>query len=156
MSLTIKDDIQSKEQILESKKISLDVLDAFLGRFIGHGAFRNVYESEQDSTSVIKIELNDSFQNVIENEIWERVKYVDEVAKWFAPVKYISECGTVLIMAKCQPLGNRKVDKIPSFFTDVKDANFGIYKGRVVCLDYGSTLLMEAGMKIKLVKYRPF
>ena len=31
-------------------------------------------------------------------------------------------------------------DKIPSFLTDVKRANFGYYEGRVVCVDYAMTI----------------
>lgn len=142
----------SIDEILANRKVTYDVMDAFLGELIGNGAYRNVYENRLDSKTVIKIETGSTFANAIEFETWQRVCMVTGVSKWFAPIQYISGCGKVLIMAKCKPLKTPPA-KIPSFFTDVKMANFGLYQGRVVCLDYGSHLLMEEGMKLKLINW---
>lgn len=35
---------------------------------------------------------------------------------------------------------------MPIFFTDFKYLNYGFYDGRIVCHDYGTSLIFEHGM----------
>ena len=37
-------------------------------------------------------------------------------------------------------------EKVPSFFTDMKVSNWGIYEGRPVAVDYGVNLLIDRGL----------
>lgn len=121
-------------------------------RKLGQGAYRTVYEFGPDKTKVIKLEGNTSFQNIIEWETWNHVKYTKH-AKWFAPVHSISANGKVLIQSRTKPLSRKKCPKkIPVFFTDLKSENWGKLDGRKVCHDYGSHLLMEKGMSSKMKK----
>lgn len=71
--------------------------------------------------------------------------------KWFAPVVQISPNGRILVMKRTTPLGELP-NSMPAFFTDFKRANYGVYEGRIVCHDYGTTLLMENGMSKRMCK----
>lgn len=116
-------------------------------RELGNGMSRQVFDSLVLPNSVIKIEARSRhFQNVIEYETWERVKD-SPMARWFAPVESISSSGSVLIMAKTEPLRMEELPtKMPRFLCDFKRSNYGLYQGRVVCHDYGTNLLMEYGL----------
>lgn len=120
---------------------------------IGAGMSRNVYSSDVLKDSVIKVEeTRGHFQNILEWEIWNRMQSTVH-AKWFAPCEWISPNGLLLVMAKTTPLEKDKYPKeLPAFFTDIKYANFGLYKGNFVCHDYGFTLLMERGMSKRMQK----
>ncbi len=118
---------------------------------IGAGVAREVWDSRILIDSVIKVEeTSRSFQNIAEWQVWESVKHT-EFAKWFAPCEHISPCGTVLVMAKTTP-AHKYPDKMPVFLTDLKHANYGMYKGRLVCHDYGLHLLHELGMSNRMRK----
>lgn len=110
------------------------------GYEVGRGVSRVVYECKLDVSAVVKYEFGDCYQNVIEYETWNRV-HGTPACKWFAPVLSMSALGTLLVMAKVAPLGLKDTPSaLPGFFSDVKRSNFGIYKGRVVCCDYGTML----------------
>lgn len=36
--------------------------------------------------------------------------------------------------------------KMPAFFSDFKRTNYGLHNGRLVCHDYGTSLLMQEGL----------
>ena len=133
--------------------VARDFLGLMLGKQIGDGVYREVYESKLDKTKVIKFETGEqSFSNVIEYETWIRVENT-KYAKWFAPVIEISSCGSVLVMEKTSPMSDREYpEKIPAYFTDTKYENFGWLNGHIVCHDYGSHLLMEKGMTSRMKK----
>jgi len=118
-----------------------DALFAFVGEFIGRGQFRCVYEFTLDPKNwVVKTEFADrSFANITEWQLWQDVKDTPG-AKWFAPCRWISPGGTLLIQARTKPLKDQPA-KIPWYFTDRKTENFGTYKSRLVCHDYAMTLL---------------
>lgn len=42
--------------------------------------------------------------------------------------------------------------RLPRFLTDFKPSNFGLFKGAIVCHDYGMNLLRENGMGLTLRK----
>ena len=125
------------------------------GATIGYGAFREVFEYNlrPPGTAVIKVEQKQGmFENVLEFEVWDKVKNT-EFAKWFAPCRRISHSGTWLVQDRTKPLTEKQLpDKVPSFFTDIKRANMGWYKGHPVFHDYGRNLLMERGMTKRMQK----
>jgi hypothetical protein len=116
--------------------------DLVLGDYLGEGMSRKVYKYRLDDNYVIKIEnYADTFQNVREWLIWQEVKYSEEYRQWFAPCSYISDSGTYLIMEYARPIVREELPELlPSFVTDIKLANFGMLKGKVVLVDYGVTL----------------
>lgn len=60
------------------------------------------------------------------------------VKEWFAPVKWISPNGRVLIMKKTVEKPNKKrPERVPKFLWDVKWDNFGWIGNKFVCHDYG-------------------
>lgn len=128
-----------------------DFFRGITGRLIGWGIGRRVYECTINPDVVLKVEDGGgSFQNVREYETWHAVNF-GPYAKWFAPVEHISPCGMVLVMAKTQrPL--KFPERMPVFLTDFNRENYGLYKGRVVCHDYGTNLLMEHGKTPRMRK----
>jgi hypothetical protein len=123
------------------------------GTLISSGMARKVFEFTFMDNHVVKVEQDPhSFQNIHEWEVWRRVSETD-YAKWFAPCKYISPNGQILIMERTVSLDKSKYPKnIPAFFTDTKYANFGLLKGKFVCHDYGIHLMHEQGMTKRMCK----
>lgn len=118
---------------------------------IGYGMSREVWSSDLFPDCVIKVEdKTGKFQNIVEWETWNRVKGT-EFEKWFAPCRWISPNGIVLIMEKTAPLC-KYPEKMPVFLGDFKRTNYGSYKGHIVCHDYGTNLLFEYGMSKRLRK----
>jgi hypothetical protein len=132
-----------------------ELFDLFVGEQIGAGIGREVFHSERDPLHVIKFETRaGSFQNVLEWETWCEAQDYPDAAKWFAPCVAISSSGSILIQYKTQPLRNahEMPDKVPSFFTDLKPSNWGMFDGRPVIHDYGYTQVFRQSMKrIRLV-----
>lgn len=121
------------------------------GNLIGKGLGREVFDCTLDPTKVLKVETGEcSFQNIMEWQTWEAVKHTD-LARWFAPCFSISACGIVLVQAKTSLPRDYPI-KVPSFFTDIKKSNFGLYGGSFVAHDYGFHLLMEKGMSKRMKK----
>ena len=131
-----------------------DGLKFFLGKQIGKGMCREVFENPFDSTTVIKYEIA-GFQNIREYELWKEVEG-SPLAKWFAPCVDISACGIFLVQKKTEkPLHCDYPKEVPHFFVDTKFNNYGIIvekgKKRFVCHDYGS-FLWSKGLGKRLVK----
>lgn len=125
--------------------IHRDLFHLLCDQQIGYGIARTVWSSRVLPSSVIKVEENaGSFQNVAEWQVWEAVKGT-QFERWFAPCEWISANGSVLIQAKTVP-ALKYPERLPVFLTDTKRANYGLYKGRFVCHDYGKHLLLENGM----------
>lgn len=128
-----------------------------LGKKLGFGIHRDVYEYKLDTTCVIKIANDDETraQNIIEMKIWQEIEWSD-FKKWFAPCVVVSEGGKYLIQKKIEIQENPKnyPAKIPHFFTDIKPDNFGWLGRRFVCCDY-SLLIITNGItkKMKNVKW---
>ena len=133
--------------------VSRDFRDLFSGKQIGFGQFREVFVSKQDPDAVLKFELNDySFHNIMEHFVWQEVQGTPH-AKWFAPVLDISANGAVLIQRRTKRIEEDDLPaKMPCFFTDLKMSNFGRLGKRVVCHDYGFTLLMANGLTKRMAK----
>lgn len=134
-----------------------DAVRMLLGRKIGAGQFRDVYISALHPRHVIKWEFGVTTRwcNIIEHTIWENLSDTT-IGKWLAPVHAISQNGIWLLMSRCDPMGEAdRPDKVPAFFCDLKPSNWGLFKGRPVCLDYGNNgLLTGNALQRKLVKAR--
>ncbi len=124
--------------------------DAFwmlVGKQLGGGMSRQVYECAILPNCVVKVEDSAChFQNVVEWETWLRVEHT-EYGKWFAPCRWISPNGSVLIMERTRELGDFDLPKrMPAFLGDFKRENYGRIGRRVVCHDYGTHSMLETGM----------
>ena len=138
------DNIGSLHHIVTSTPVITDLITSLCGEHLGTGVFREVYDYNLDDKYVIKIEPENTNCNIIEYMIWNEVKGLinnsEWVKKWFAPVKWISPNGRILVMRKTIDCGEKKKplpEKIPAFFWDVKLDNFGWIGNDFVCHDYG-------------------
>ena len=134
-----------------------DMATLFAGSLIGGGLSRNVYSYGTDDTYVIKFEYAAGyFQNTMEWQVWSRVKEVPAIAAWFAPCNHISNMGRWLIQRRTTPVTiaelRKKLPRVPAVFTDLKVGNWGRLGKRIVCHDYGLTLITEHGMSAKTRK----
>ena len=139
-----------RQSCFSNNAITSDMFDLLCGEFIGFGISRAVYECKIFDDAVVKIEYGDYFQNIYEFQAWQRVELTD-FSKWFAPCIRISPSGKILIQKRTTDL-HLYPAKIPAFFTDVRCDNWGKYKNRPVCHDYGLNLLMEVGMTKRMRK----
>jgi hypothetical protein len=116
--------------------ISRDLAALVLGRKLGEGGFRRVYTCLLDDDLVVKVEEGSrSFANAFEWETWHRARGTP-LARWLAPCWAISPCGSILLQYRTARL-EREPKRVPSLFKDRKWNNWGRYKGRLVCHDYG-------------------
>lgn len=123
-----------------------------LGKKLGGGIGRSVFVYELNPAYVVKVDAKRGFQNPIEWEVWQLVKDTP-YAKWFAPCRAISAYGSVLLQARTLPAPRaRYPKKMPEFLTDYKYSNYGLYKGRIVCHDYGSAIAFSSGITAKMRK----
>lgn len=140
-------------------ELSLSVLRDWMqcacGKELGNGIGRRVFVYDLDPRWVIKIEdKSSSFQNVMEWETWDAAKQRGkEFARWLAPCTAISPSGSVLLQKRTTPIPRGKYPKrMPPFLNDFKRSNYGLYEGRVVCHDYGTSLLLDHGFSLKMKK----
>lgn len=140
-------DLRVLDQNVGLKDAALSVL---VGRQLAEGCYRRVFELRGDPTKVLKLEaFGDMFCNQMEWRTWREVEHT-KWAEWFAPCVSIDAFGGALVMERTKPIEDwpeGKRQRLPAFFTDVKPENFGLLDGRLVCHDYGSTLLMLRGMR---------
>lgn len=118
-----------------------DFMGMFLGEIIGSGSCRKVYTLQRQPHLVVKVEnRSHSFQNIAEWQLWEDLKGT-EFAKWLAPCRVISACGSIMIQDRTMPLRIGKdyqefPTELPTFLTDLKPSNFGKIGKQVVAHDY--------------------
>lgn len=138
----------------KSGVIATDLLSLVIGRKIGQGVTRHVYECLLVPNTVIKVETESRrYDNIIENEIWQNFSEDKKMAGWLAPIHYISPCGVYLIQSRTQHVPARLLpEKIPRFFADTKIENWGLLNDRFVCHDYGNNKLFHGGNFSQLVK----
>lgn len=129
-----------------------DFMGMFLGELLGHGTARMVYTLQRQPHLVVKVESNaHSFQNVAEWQLWEDLKGT-EFAKWLAPCRVISACGSVLIQDRTMPLRVGKdfqefPTELPTFLSDLKPSNFGKIGRQIVAHDYAVNNTIFHGIK---------
>jgi len=130
-------------EYLQDPIVGRELFDFFLGTYIGSGSYRDVFNHNENSKLVVKIENREAHgDNWAELRLWRAVENT-EYAKWFAPCKYISTNGIILYQRKTAPIETKekKIPKeIPAFFTDVKRSNFGWIGNQLVCHDYSHCL----------------
>lgn len=143
------------ESFFTGSVLSRDLFGLVAGDKLGEGMARQVHEYALDSKLVVKFETGArSFQNAAEWEFWTWVRGTD-LERWFAPCRYVSACGCILIQDRCEPLPVRRRPKmLPAFMTDVHPDNFGVLGGRVVCFDYGFGLSVIRRTSRRMVKAR--
>jgi hypothetical protein len=142
------------DAILANKIISLEFADMLIGKLLGFGASRYVFQHASHKNRVVKVDMSSWQANVLEYNVWQHVQYVKTINRWFAQCPQMSRCGRILIMEKVNMTYDvdRLPKMIPQFFTDIKPSNFGFIGKQLVCVDYASNLLMEKSMKLKMVK----
>lgn len=147
--------MDDRKDVLPQTLIENEFYSLFADREIGSGMSRIVFANKLDKTSVLKVENRTGFfQNIHEWDMWKAVEYNEHCNKWFAPCIAISACGCLLMMKRVKPITKDQMpEKMPSFFTDYKVQNFGLYEGRVVACDYGNFSNFHFGnVKPRLVK----
>jgi hypothetical protein len=115
-----------------------DLFNMLVGKDIGAGQYRRVYEHAFDKSMVIKQDSGANFSNIHEWMLWNELKD-GPLGKWLAPVHFCSPRGLWIVQAKTRPIPIGKYPKrVPALFADIKPDNWGIYRGRPVCHDYGN------------------
>lgn len=137
----------------ESSFFEKEARSIFLGDMIGSGQSREVYVLHGDERVVVKIEQGArQFQNVEEWALWNWVRETP-MARWFAPCVSISSAGSILIQKRVTPMReNERPKLLPSFLCDLKPENFGMYRGAIVCCDYGTALSSIRKTSKRMVK----
>lgn len=127
-------------------------MDHCLGKKLGGGIGRMVFIYELNPAYVVKVEDKSGHQNVLEWEIWQVVAETP-YQRWFAPCKLLSAYGSVLVQARTLPAPRaRYPKKMPEFLGDYKYSNYGLYRGRLVCHDYGSAIVLSNGISERMRK----
>lgn len=123
-----------------------DAFNLLCGKLIGEGIHRKVFACRLRPELVVKVEENEGFDryfaNLQESKFWSDNQYHEPVAKWLAPVEYLSPDCRILLQRRCDPVPEsyELPPMLPHFLTDHKRENFGILDGRFVCVDYAMTL----------------
>lgn len=111
------------------------------GKELGSGVYRTVYELRFSPDKVFKVanNIDGEVENARESILWTDIEdCYPKLKKWFAPCYGYSETGKYLIQDKVEFPDKKKYPKeLPAFFSDTKYKNFGLLKGKFVCIDYG-------------------
>ena len=120
-----------------SSVVKDDFIRLFCGELIAEGVARKVYEVVGNPKLVVKVETTqETFQNVTEWQLWNELQFT-EYGIQLAPCRRISPCGLVLIQERTQDLPDvYPLTNIPEWLGYIKEENFGILDGRLVCHDY--------------------
>lgn len=124
-----------------SEFAAIDFQSLMVGKELGHGVARRVYEFLPNPDYVIKIEdRSRSFQNVEEFHFWRENEHYKPVRDWLAPIHSISPSGIVLMQKRITPITREQLpDKVPHWMSDVKLEHFGKLDGKIVICDYAFT-----------------
>lgn len=148
-------------EIAQNFNISMEMLDIMCGKFIGEGNTRIVFDSILCPGYVVKIEKTpDTHHNILEYYMATSVQYQPEIAKWLAPVGFMSAHGRILMQKKVEPITNKNKKNIPvyvpAFLSDMKFANYGFIGKQFVCFDYAFSLEMcgSHAMNGKMKKFK--
>lgn len=137
-----------------------EAFNLLCGKLLGEGMSRKVFACALLPDCVVKVEEDPyRFQNVIEWETWSTVQWT-KASRWFAECRWISPNGRILVQERTRPAGPADfVDKVPLWFTDLKQENWGMAKARagdgrerLVCHDYGTSLVLQEGTVTQRLK----
>lgn len=123
-----------------------DAFNLLYGKVLGQGIHRKVFECRIRDDLVVKVEDQDTdwryFANVHEMRFWNDHMHYAKVADWLAPCDYLSPDGRVMLQRRCEqlPASYQLPDVLPAFLTDHKRENFGLLNGKLVCVDYATTI----------------
>ncbi len=135
-----------------------DAFNLLCGSKLGGGIYRDVFECLMRPDLVVKVELETnygrSFANVFEYRFWDNNQYYSKVANWLAPCIKLSGDGYILLQKRVEPLPEsfELPKKMPSFLTDFKRSNFGLLAGKLVCVDYMTTI-DNAQIQLKVTEW---
>lgn len=134
-----------------------------LGKVLGTGVARRVYQWLPDPNLVAKVQMRESYeerdyQNIAEWQLWTSAS--EELKKWLAPCTWISPCGALLLQRWCATdLAHVKIPtKVPAILADCHEENFGRYWDeeakvtRVVLIDYGRHWAIEMASNARAMK----
>jgi len=126
------------------------------GEEIGRGQYRTVHNTVLNKDWVIKRDTGENYSNIMEWQIYDEFKDT-HIAKWMAPIYYMSPRGLWLVQAKTEPIQRAQMpDKVPAIFADTKLDNWGMLNGKPVCHDYGNNRLFDLarkpGRKLRKIK----
>lgn len=131
-----------------------DAFKLLCGDILGQGCDRVVYQCKLMEEWVVKVEKVDpyDFSNIREHIFWHQHKDTKKIAKWLAPCGVISPDGKVLLQRKVIALDDdyELPKKLPEFLSDIKRSNFGLYEGRLVCVDYADVVITPSTKKVKI------
>ena len=124
-----------------------DAFNFLCHEVLGQGVHRKVFTCRFREDLVVKVEDNGdhamrSFANVREFDFYNYWRDYEPVARWLAPCEYLSPDGRIMLQKRVDPIPSdfKLPDMLPSFLTDHKKTNFGIYEGRLVCVDYATVI----------------
>lgn len=134
--------LEETSNLVSWQDISTDMVLSLCGGILGEGASRHTYVYNLDPKYVIKVETGNGGHNMVEYLLWDEVKDLHGplswVKEWFAPVKWISPNGRLLVMERTYEKSDKeRPKKVPAFFTDLKRNNWGWIGNKFVCHDYG-------------------
>jgi hypothetical protein len=133
-------------------RVRRDLMGMIIGDELGYGIDRRTYVFAQDPTKVVKFQIEQNyFQNALEFEVWQQVKNTP-YERWFAPCYGITAGGSVLLQARTGPLPKKLPELMPAFLFDFQRKNYGTYKGRIVCHDYGFPKIITSGLSKRMKK----
>ena len=97
-------DIEALGDLSGNALINSDIIHCVVGRQLGSGVSRVVYEYNLDPDNyVIKIEPENYGCNRSEFDLWDEVSYytgnLEWIKNWFAPCLWISPSGRVLVQS---------------------------------------------------------
>lgn len=130
-------------QLLGLPSVATDLCLSMLGEKLGTGCYRSTYVFNLNRDFVIKVEPLNTHCNMAEWLFWQEIHKEDsDLKNWFAPVRWISPNGRLLVMQKTNQYPKNKnltrPTKIPEIMNDVKWDNYGWIGNRFVCHDYAS------------------
>ncbi len=153
-------DIQRVNDILNISALAQDFVTSICGEFIGAGSYRAVYQYNLDPGYVVKIEPLNTNRNFVEWKLWQEIQglcgSLAWVKDWYAPCRWLSPNGRILIMKKTVKNDKKvKPEKVPAFLWDVGERNFGWIGDKYVCHDYGENFYAGRvySSKMKTVKW---
>ena len=124
-----------------------DLFNLVCGKCLGEGIHRKVFECKLRDDLVVKVEDDGSnfwryFANVREMQFWSEHSDYKPVAQWLAPCEYLSPDGRILFQKRVEPCTRafKLPERMPTFLTDLKRENFGWLDGKLVCIDYSTTI----------------
>lgn len=134
------------------------VAGLFLGEFLGGGIARRVYAYRPEPMHfVVKVQTDGAgedhdYQNIAEWTLWceSRGKPLEE---YLAPCLALSPCGGSLLQVRCEPCPRHLLPaKVPKVLGDLHTANFGIFEGRPVVMDYGRNYAIRMAANAKAMR----